>query len=84
MVLPTSCELRTYDSGPRAPRRLDALLPLLRKTSDMLPRLEVRERRLKCWRIDVLAELGRGELASTWIVLHFCHLLGVLMVERRG
>jgi hypothetical protein len=56
IVLLRSCELRTKDAGSRGLRKLDALLPLLRKMFDTLPRPEWRECRLRVWRRDAATD----------------------------
>jgi hypothetical protein len=75
IVLLISCELRTKDAGSRGLRRLEALLPLLRKMFDTLPRPEWRECRLRVWRNDAAADfevdvLSRPECSlGVWLLL---------------
>ena len=72
-VLLVSCELRMMASGSWAPCRLEALLPLLRKTLDMLPCLDLRERRLRLWRRDATADFGAVTPSWTGCLLGVVH-----------
>ena len=74
VVFLVSCELRMMLSGSYVPRRLDAST-LLRKTCDMLPRLEWRECRLRLWRKDAMADLGFGDVPRADCLSGEAHLM---------
>lgn len=73
-VLLMSCELRRMVSGSRELRRLDAWLPLLRKTFDTLPRPGWCERRLRFWRRDAMADFEVDEPSRADCLLGVVHM----------